>query len=203
MLSSPFVCGYVWFWVWVFMNSRSVVVPRQCSWVFLGFVVIGIFKCAAETLCWQSFAFNVDCRPVVCVVNPDFLSISTSHTWVCFLSKGSLTKENTQAEVVQPGIPASVPNKASGKYVGFWIFLSDVYQQWWHSDGREQAASLLGLVHRQKQASFCHSLQILYFLYFCWCFVMATMFCTSKLCSLNLRKRTLNFLSQFNLNRIN
>lgn len=60
------------------MNSRSVVVPRQCSWVFLGFVVIGIFKCAAETLCWQSFAFNVDFRPVLCVVNPDFLSISTS-----------------------------------------------------------------------------------------------------------------------------
>lgn len=59
------------------MNSRSVLVPRQCSGVFLGFVVIGIFKRAAETLCWRSFAFNVDCRPVLCV-NPDFLSISTS-----------------------------------------------------------------------------------------------------------------------------
>lgn len=80
LLSSPFV-----FWMCDFSCGCSQTVGvwlyQGCSWGFLGFVVIGIFKCAAEMLCWQSFfAFHVNCRAVV-FVNPDLLSICTSQVF--------------------------------------------------------------------------------------------------------------------------
>lgn len=159
---------------------------------------------SAETTCCQSFCFSCDSSPLLCV-NPDFLSISHLHRshlyiWVGFLSKDPWQARTHRLEFCshgfQPVFPAKqVENMCASEY-SWQISVPVVTQwQWWKG-----TASLLGLVHRQKQTTLCHSFQILYFLFPCWYFVMSRRFYTSKLCSLNMRKRTLNFLSQFNLN---